>query len=255
MIIKKNILYIKNFPSGENLENLKNIFDVNIKCIESKELIILNIDNLKKLIESYDIIILGGGNQHLTSNNLIDNFPEIINQIEIVKLMKLYKNKLLIGICLGCQIIGLSFGLEIIKMKVVSIGYDYLDINSIDYDYVNKYDKYLSKIDFKLLSNSFSFHSDCVKFNYSSLNKVINKETNSNELIKIAESIDKIPYIIKHSTLNIYGFQFHPEISYKSIKNIVEIFSIDKNKFIYENKQKIILDKCLKHFFDVFINN
>lgn len=159
MKIKKNILYIKNFPSSENLENLKNIFDINIRCIESTELIILTIDDLKKLIEPYDIIILGGGNQHLTHNSLDKNFPEIINQIEIVKLMKLYENKLLIGICLGCQIIGLSFGLEIIKMNIVSVGYNYLDVNSIDYDYINKYDKYLNKMDFKLLSNSFSFHN------------------------------------------------------------------------------------------------
>jgi anthranilate/para-aminobenzoate synthase component II len=245
-IIKKNILYIKNFSSGKNLYFLKKYFNINIKCIDSNLLINYTIDNLKKLIELYDIIIIGGGKQHLTSNNIFLKYPEIKNQIEIVKLISMYykKNKLLIGICLGCQIIALCFGLKIVQMKKLCLGFDNLDITTINYNYINNYkDIYLNKINYKLLAKSFSFHYDNINYIDCIDNNIVN-----NELVIIAKSNEGIPYIIKHLKSKIYGFQFHPEACLESIINIFEY-----DTFI--NKSNIELEKITTHFFDIFINN
>lgn len=86
------------------------------------------------------------------------------------------------------------FNWTVKPLQSLCIGFNKLDINSIDYN-ICKPDPYLGNIDFNILSNSFSFHYDCVKDNLNS------------ELLVVAKSIDDIPYIVKHG--NLYGFQFH----------------------------------------------
>lgn len=252
--VKKNLLYIKNFDYGKNLDYLKSFSNISLKCIRSVEIIDYNIDELKKFIEPYDIIILGGGPQHLTTNDYLIIYPEIKNQIEIVKLVSnLYqKDKLLIGICLGCQIIGLSFGLKVINYEKLIVGFDYLDTTTIDYNYINySNDKYLNNFDFNLLAKSFSFHYDYIDF------KDINN-LYSDKLNLIAKSVEDHPYILSNKNLNIYGFQFHPEISLYSIFDVINLFlgvnTLDYYYSIYNSKQSEF-DKIYKHFFDIFINN
>lgn len=239
---KKKILYIKNNFNGKNLDYLNKFFDIDFYSVNSTDLIDKDILYLNELVNFYDIIIIGGGPQHLTTN-YIDSHPEIINQIELVKII-LNTNKLLIGICLGCQIIGKTFGLEINQMDKLCLGFDYLDINSIDYNFItNQNDKYLSKIDFNLLSKSFSYHYDCV-------NCKSNNNENSN-LHCVGYSKFGVPYILKHSTANIYGFQFHPEVTHECVLNIVNSYpniSIETEQI--KNNSEIYL-----HFFEIFINS
>lgn len=268
---KKNILYIKNLDykkyidnginldNGKNLDYLKTFSNVYLQHIMSVQIIDYNIDELKKLIEPFDIIILGGGPQHLTTDDYQLIYPEIKNQIEIVKLVSslYYKKKLLIGICLGCQIIGLSFGFKIVSSEKLIIGFDYLDTKTIDYKFINNSnDNYLNKLDFNLLAKSFSFHNDYIDFKYGyESNKA---ESNKDELNLIAQSTKKHPYILNNKNLNIYGFQFHPEICFNSIFDVVNLFldssTIDFDLSIYNSKQ-YELEKIYKHFFDIFINN
>jgi anthranilate/para-aminobenzoate synthase component II len=251
---KKNILHIKNFDYGKNLDYLKTFSNVHLHCIMSIEIIDYNIEELKKFIEPFDIIILGGGPQHLTTNNYLTTYLEIKNQIEIVKLVSgLYcKEKLLIGICLGCQIIGLSFGLKVIDYKKQIIGFGHLDTNTIDHNFINNSNtNYLNKLDFNLLSESFSFHSDYV--NFLNDNKLLDDKLNL-----IAQSTKGHPYLLTNNNLNIYGFQFHPEISLNSILDITNLFpDINKSNLEYsiDELKKSQLEKIYKHFFDIFINN
>ena len=62
----KNILYIKNFDQGKNLPCLKKISNnINLTSVNSNKLCKTNVDDIKKLIDPYDLIILGGGQHHL----------------------------------------------------------------------------------------------------------------------------------------------------------------------------------------------
>jgi len=255
--IVKNILYIKNFKEGKNQNHLLTIPNIKVKFMNSTELIGYTIEELKNIIEPYNYIILGGGKQHLTFDDFLTKYPEIKNQIEIVKLISNHyiKDKLLIGICLGCQIIALGFGLKIIPMKKLFIGFDYLDLDSINQEYISKSnDKYLNKLDFELLSKSFSFHWDCVDFSTKSTNKLF---TNNDELVLIAESIEKHPYVIANTNSNIYGFQSHPEISLEAIFCAINTFGYTdtiKMDCIKNNLKLNELENIYKHFFNIFLD-
>jgi anthranilate/para-aminobenzoate synthase component II len=158
----------------------------------------------------------------------------------------------LIGICLGCQIIGLSFGLSVFSSKKIIIGFDYLDTNTIDYNFINNSNvKYLNKLDFNLLSESFSFHYDYV--NFLDDNKLCDDKLNL-----IVQSTEGHPYLLTNNNLNIYGFQFHPEISLNSILDITNLFpDINKSnlEYLINDLKKSELEKIYKHFFDIFVNN
>lgn len=250
--MKKNVLYIKNNYQSKNLNNLDNFFDINFSWINSSDLIGKDNYYLKELVNKYDIIIIGGGPQHITSNYFnTDTYPEIINQIELVKLV-VGSNKMLVGICLGCQIIGKTFGYNIIQMNKLCVGFNYLDTNSIDYNLIKSIDdKFLSKLDFELLSKSFSFHYDCVCMDFINLSDKLNQE-----LYCIGKSILNIPYIIKHSKSNIYGFQSHPEVTIECITNVLKYLQIQKNISDVDipNINKFN-SEIYFHFFDIFINS
>jgi len=261
---KKNILYIKNYSHGQNLEYLEKNFNVNLHTVNSICLIDHDTNQLDKIINNYDIIIIGGGPQHLTSN-YIENYPEISNQIQLIKLI-MSTNKLLLGICLGCQIIGLACGFEIIPMESPCIGFNYLDTNTLNFNYINKSnDKYLKGLNYSLLEKSFSYHYDCIGSNNNDY---------SEELVGICFSKTNIPYIIKHKNANIYGFQFHPEATFlcanKVLQNLNELpynefekNEFEKNEFEKNDFEKNEFEKndfekndflIYLHFFEIFFN-
>ena len=108
-----------------------------------------------------------------------------------LKLIKNFKNQFpILGICLGHQSIGQAFGAKIIKCEEIMHG-------KIDKMKHNNH-----KI-FKNIESNFS------ATRYHSL--VIDRKTLSSEFIITAETENNIIMGIAHSTLPIYGFQFHPE--------------------------------------------
>ena len=108
-----------------------------------------------------------------------------------LKLIETFKNHLpIMGICLGHQSIGQAFGANIIKCEEIMHG-------KIDKMKHNNH-----KI-FKNIENNFS------ATRYHSL--VIERKTLSSEFIITAETEKNIIMGIAHSSLPIYGFQFHPE--------------------------------------------
>ena len=108
-----------------------------------------------------------------------------------LKLIDKFKNQFpILGICLGHQSIGQAFGANIIKCEEIMHG-------KIDKMKHNNH-----KI-FKNIENNFS------ATRYHSL--VIDRKTLSSEFIITAETEKNIIMGIAHSSLPIYGFQFHPE--------------------------------------------
>lgn len=240
-MVKKNIIYIKNYSESNNLEYLEENFDICLVCINSIDLIDYDLVDLENFVSKYDIFIIGGGPQHLTSN-CFDSHPEIYNQIELIKLIE-KTDKLLLGICLGCQIIGLTYGYNIIQMDELCVGFNYLDTNTINLDYIGQsHSRYLCQLNFDLLKKSFSFHYDCIEWN-----------PNNGNLICIGLSTKNIPYVVKHSKSNIYGFQFHPEVTSHCVDysyiQILDDNNISSYEYFKNNDSDIYL-----HFFKIFIN-
>jgi len=108
--------------------------------------------------------------------------------IKIVKYF--YKSIPILGVCLGHQVIGQSFGSKIVPAKTIMHG----KTSQI---------KHSGKGIFKGIKN------DIFVTRYHSL--IIDKETLSNDLVITAETKDKTIMGIMHKKYNIHGVQFHPE--------------------------------------------
>jgi anthranilate synthase/aminodeoxychorismate synthase-like glutamine amidotransferase len=140
-------------------------------------------------------------NDKISLNEINDLHPKAIvlspgpctpNEAGIcLKLIEKFKNIYpILGICLGHQSIGQAFGAKIIKCEEIMHG-------KIDKMKHNNH-----KI-FKNIESNFS------ATRYHSL--VIDRKTLSSEFIITAETEKNIIMGIAHSSLPIYGFQFHPE--------------------------------------------
>jgi len=233
--MKKKILVFLNNNFNTKINYLDNTNN-EIIYIFTHDIINIKLIYLISLIKMVDIIILSGGPQHLIIDK-INNYPEIPILIKIIKICDKLQ-KILIGICLGCQLIALAYDIKIIKLKELHIGKKFLDTSTLKMNIIKK-DKFLNKINFDLIKHSFSYHYDAV-CNFD-----------ENKYIEIlGHSNSNVPYIIRHKTRPIYGFQFHPEATVKSILN-----SLNKYKINYKiNKtDKYLFKNINKMFFDAFI--
>ena len=164
-----------------------------ISKILSKKYLITSIyfKNIKNLASNELLGIFGvyffGGKMSANSQS------GVIND-EFIFLKKLIKsNKLIIGICLGAQLIAKIYGSKIYKNKnnLVEIGY-------------RKLDKINEKF-FKNVSSMLQFHNEGITYN-SHMNIYAKGRTFEIDAFKIKKK-------------KIYGFQFHPEVNESMIKN------------------------------------
>lgn len=144
--------------------------------------------------EKYDLIILSGGG----------GFSVVNHKNEFKKEIKLIKNSKIpiLGICLGAELIAISFGEKLEKLEIKNKGI--IEIKKI------KNDPLINN-----LPNKFKV--------YESHRWIIE---NCKNLIPLAKS-KKGSEIIKHPLKEIYGVQFHPEMfknktkGYKIIQNFL----------------------------------
>ena len=137
----------------------------------------ISINKIKKNKYNKIVISPGPGNPNQAGNCL-----------KIVK--HFYKTIPIMGVCLGHQIIGQTFGSKIIGAKKLMHG-------------KTSVIKHSGKGIFKGIKKAIS------ATRYHSL--IIDNKTLGKDLIVTAETSDKIIMGIMHSKYNIHGVQFHPE--------------------------------------------
>ena len=184
---------------------ITSIYFKNIKNLSSNELL------------GYSAYIFFGGKMSANSQS------EVINN-EFIFLKKLIKsNKLIIGICLGAQLIAKIYGSKIYKNKnnLVEIGY-------------RKLDKINEKF-FKNVSSMLQFHNEGITYN-SHMSIYAKGRNFEIDAFKIKKK-------------KIYGFQFHPEVNESMIKNwYSNLSSLKKGT---DSLSKILLDhkkNCKKNY-------
>ncbi|MEK6890898.1 MAG: gamma-glutamyl-gamma-aminobutyrate hydrolase family protein [Nanoarchaeota archaeon] len=128
--------------------------------------------------KDFDKIILSGGHRL----NVEDHTREYSNEIKIIK----SSSKPILGICLGFELIGKTFGENLVRLEKCEKGI--LDVRLI------KKNKIINGL------NKFKVFED---------HRWVLKHTKF--MIPIAKSKDGIE-IIKHPKKDIYGVQFHPEM-------------------------------------------
>ena len=169
-----------------------------------------SLDNIKNKLLKYDGLIWGG-----SSLNIYNNTPEIKRQIEFMKeCQKKVKN--ILAICWGMQVAVTAAGGEVKKADKSHIGIANditINQNGINHPlYQNKENRF----------NSPAFNFDEVK----TLPK--------NAICLASNKINKIQSLyFKVNNTNIWGLQYHPEITYEKMISLIEF---RKNKLIENRK-------------------
>jgi len=183
-----------------------------------------NIQLISDQLEQYDGLIWGG-----SSLNIYNNTPEIKRQIEFMKECQ-KKIKKILAICWGMQVAVTAAGGEVKKATKGShrgIASN-IEINEIGLNhplYKNKDEKF----------NTPAFNFD----------EVVTMPENS--ILLASNSINNVQGInFKVGNCNIWGLQYHPEITYNKMINLI-IFRkkrlLEKGAFIDENE----IDNHIKH--------
>jgi anthranilate synthase/aminodeoxychorismate synthase-like glutamine amidotransferase len=157
-------------------------------------------------------------NDKIKSNDIIKNkYKKIVispgpgnpsqagNCLRVVK--DFYKDIPILGVCLGHQIIGQSFGGKIIRAKKLMHG-------KMSKIYFKKVDLFKN---IKLPFNATRYHS-----------LIIDRKNLPDCLSVTAETEDKTIMAIKHKKYELYGVQFHPEsintiVGMQIIKNYINL--------------------------------
>ena len=185
------IILIDNYDSFTfNLYHYISVFTQNVEVIRNDK-----IDSNEILKKKYKKIVIspGPGNPNQAGNCL-----KIVNE--------LYKKIPILGVCLGHQIIGQTFGAKIIQAKELVHG----KTSTI----ISKNLGILKKIPKKFEATR-----------YHSL--IIDRKTLSKDLEITAETTKGIIMGIKHKKYNVHGVQFHPEsiktkFGLKILKNFIK---------------------------------
>lgn len=142
-----------------------------ITYVRSKDVNVETID-----IDSFNMVMILGGHQSVLE---IQKYPELNNVLQLITKCAEQK-KVIIGFCLGCQIIAHAFGQKIKKMPACKVGYD---------------------VTLWELNNIFRCHTDFL--------------ASYDDIVCIHETYENIPYIFQIK--NCFGVQCHPDIAPESI--------------------------------------
>ena len=158
-----------------------------------------NVELVTSKLSSYHGLIWGG-----SSLNIYNNTPEIINQIEFMKSCQ-NKVKNILAICWGMQVAVTAAGGEVKKSNISQIGIaNEISINQkglVNPIYLNKVKKFNSPA-----------------FNFDEVVKLP-----SNAICLASNRVNKIQSLyFEINKTRIWGLQYHPEISYEKMINLIE---------------------------------
>ena len=177
---------------------------------QSSTIFYKNLHFLKnKDIDEFDLFIIHGGKQSANSKS-----KAILNEYKFLNYI-IKKNKPIVGICLGAQLIAKIYGSKISKSKnkLFECGY-------------KKNLKKNNKV-FKKNLTFLQFHTEGISYNK-------NMELLAKGILYEVDSF-------KIKRKDIYGFQFHPEVTSNTIKRWHDIVKI---KYPYiDNLNKIMKTK------------
>ena len=177
-----------------------------------------NLETIKDKLSRYDGLIWGG-----SSLNIYNDTPEIRRQIEFMKeCQKKVKN--ILAICWGMQVAVTAAGGEVKKAEGSHIGIaNEITINESGLNhpiYKNKEKKF----------NSPAFNFDEVK------------TLPQNAVCLASNKINKVQSLhFKVNETNVWGLQYHPEISYEKMISLIE-FRKDRlieNRKVFSNEQDV----------------
>jgi len=190
------ILVIKN---GYIQTFIGEYLDDNIEIVNSYEKDVMTLD-----LGKYSVIIILGGHQSVCNNRHISD--ELRNVMQLIEQCIMIQ-KPVIGICLGCHMIGRVLGCEIRTSGKLNLDYD---TKILDYECILR------------------CHSDYVV---------------PNDKITVLSYFDSMPYLIKYN--NIYGIQCHPDIPPEKVHiflNQTDILNFTKEHtdIINHNNRKLL---------------
>jgi GMP synthase-like glutamine amidotransferase len=176
--------------------------------------------------------VISGGPQFVTE---LDRFPELLLELDLIHVAAA-AGKLVLGICLGFQLINHAFGNRVVRLDEPRIGCGYFDPTSV----TTGNDSHLQQIDFACFDAAFSFHNDGVITNESP------------DLITVAKSRcdPALIYAVRHRTLPIYGFQIHPEATALGIQGCLARYGEALLKPLAATEA---LEAVRRAFFSVFL--
>ncbi len=131
-------------------------------------------------LDKYDFLILSGSSQF----PIVGNKEKLAAEIDLIKRSKI----LTLGICYGCELMAVAYGAEL-----VDIGEEHKEKTVIDIQVVKDNPIFQGRKMF----GAYDAHRWIIK-------------TVPEEFEVLAKS-EHGPELIKHRTLPMYGFQFHPE--------------------------------------------
>jgi len=177
-----------------------------------------NLDIIKDKLSIYDGLIWGG-----SSLNIYNNTPEIRRQIEFMKVCQ-KKVKNILAICWGMQVAVTAAGGEVKKAESSNIGIAneiIINENGLNHPIYKNKDK--------------KFNSPA--FNFDEVYKIPD-----NAICLASNKTNKIQSLFfKINKTNVWGLQYHPEITYEKMINLIE-FRKDRlieNRKVFKNENEI----------------
>jgi GMP synthase-like glutamine amidotransferase len=161
------------------------------------------------LAQDTEGLIISGGPQYVSA---LEEFPELHVELELIRIAA-ERNKFVLGICLGFQLLNHAFGNRVERLDTPRIGCGYFDTTTTN----TAGDDRLRHLDMSAFGSAFSFHYDGVRTN------------NSPDLVAVAWSRCGLLYAVRHRTKSLYGFQIHPESTVEEIADCLSRYGATTN--------------------------
>lgn len=240
-----SILIIQNgIPCGKIEACIKRSFetmDKNITIInmDKHKLNQYNDEEINNLYKSVIGVIITG----LLMDNKVDFFKDLFFSFQIDVINTCNKENIpLVGLGIGCQLIGILFGLTQIPLFESRNGFGFLDVASVNKKIIED-DIFLGSINYNKLS----------EYSFSLSSYVLLKPDDIDNIEIIATDFINNPQIIKHKNKPIYGFQDHFDVDpmtgmfFLSVSKLKNKKAIEK--FSEDGKQMKLITEIMINLF------